>query len=445
MAHYKITKPNKALLRAASRQFIENYFVSIPEARRSARWLRVSNRYRLHCTTRYDKDIGSSPSRVDDEQLSEYICGSAPTHVIDGWSYLGRAVEATLRGDTYAAIHFGYYCELRATMGLLASEGIGIFNQGHPVVKTTGDTARFPTSTGAGARRLSRASTHKVVWPVLNYWSSLQRASDLLDQIVSPRSVRLSQWLNGTGASVPVRAVAQHWFRGWGIDLAAVDDDHDSRNLSSYRPSEFRKPVSLDVHETVTFVEELWRLFEPETSQRFPVLERTLLRSARRKATGASAKVEDLERLGLSALEATDWASFLADTDDPLPLREANKQSQIDNPRCHMQILSRAALLLFVATGAVRGLLANATYTPSNLSFWWRSIGEDRGLWSAGGSPPDPLDLWADILVAVTDSSEWRARNPSGSVSLRDWRRAEMPERDYLGAFELVGIWGLLP
>ena len=256
MAHYKITKPNKALLKTASRQFIANYFISIPEARRSARWIRVGNRYRLHCTTRYDKDIESSPPRVDDQQLSEYICGSAPTHVIDAWSYLGRAVEATLRGDTYAAAHLGYYCELRATMGLLASEGIGVFNQGHPVVKTTGATARFPTPVRPN-RRPPKAGTHRVVWPILNYWSSLQRASDLLDQIVSPRSVHLSQWLSGTGGSLPVRAVAQHWFRAWGIDLTAVDDDHESRNLSSYRPSQFRKPASLDVHETVTFVEEL--------------------------------------------------------------------------------------------------------------------------------------------------------------------------------------------
>jgi hypothetical protein len=350
---------------------------------------------------------------------------------------LGRAIEATLRGDTYAAVHFGYYSELRATMGLLASEGIGIFNQRHPVLYATGTTARFP--------RTGKPGTHKVIWPILNYWSSLQRAGDLLDEIVSPRSIRLSQWLTGTKALVPVRAVAQRWLRTWGVDLVAVDDDHDNRNLSSYRPSQFRKPPALDVHENVTFVEELWRLFEPETSKRFPVIERVLLRSARRKASSTSATLDDLERLGLSPAESAEWAAFFGETEDPLPLQEANKQSQIDSPRCHIQILSRAALLLFVATSAVRRLLITAGYTPDILSFWWKFIGEDRGLWSAGGSPVDPLDLWADILVALTDSSEWRSNNPPGSVSLRDWRRAEMPDRDYLGGFELVGIWALLP
>jgi len=322
-------------------------------------------------------------------------------------------------------------------MGLLASEGIGIFNGRHPIVKKTGITVRFP--------RTGIARTHGMVWPILSYWSSLKRAADLLDDIISPRSLSLSQWLNGTGSPVPVRAVAQRWLKTWGIDLAAVDLDHDSRNLSSYRPSEFRKPTALDVHEVVSFVEELWKLFEPEAAQRFPILERILLRSARRKPSLAPATVHELESLGFSSSEAEEWATFLADPNDPIPLQEANKQSPVDDPRCHIQILSRAALLLFVATSSVRRLLTNAAYTQTDLSFWWRSVGLERGLWDTGSSPADPLDLWADILVALTDSSEWRANNPSGSVSLRDWRRADMPERDYLGAFELVGIWGLLP
>jgi len=436
MTLFNISKQNKTLLRAASRRFIEDYLTSVPETKRSAEWIEIPNRYRVECTSTYDTDIGAHPPTVDHNQLIEYVSESAPTHVIDGWSYLGRAIEATLRGDTYAAIHFGYYAELRATMGLLASEGIGVFNGRHPIVRTSGITTRFPTT--------GTARTHAVVWPILSYWSSLKRASDLIDEIISPRSLRLSQWLIGTGASVPVRAVAQSWLRAWGIDLAAVDDDHDSRNLSSYRPSEFRKPTPLDVHESVAFVEELWRLFEPESSQRFPRLERVLLRSARKKATTAPATVGDLEALGLTAPEAAQWATFLADIQEPMPLQEANNQSQVDDARCHFQILSRAALLLFVATGSVRRLFLNAAYTIDTLSFWWRAMGEARGLWTAGSSPADPLDLWADILVAISDSDDWRSRNPPGSVSLRDWRRADMPERDYLGAFELVGIWGLL-
>jgi hypothetical protein len=266
-----------------------------------------------------------------------------------------------------------------------------------------------------------------------------------LDEIISPLSVRLSQWLSGTGAHVPVQAVARHWLHTWGIDLAAVDDDHDNRNLSSYRPSEFRKPPAIDVHDVVAFVEELWQLFEPQVSQRFPNLERFLLRSARQKATTAAATTHDLERLGLTALEATDWANFLGGTVNPGPVDEAQQQSEIDSSRCHLQVISRGALLLFVATAAARRVLVNAAYSADTLAFWWNALGEERGIWRIGEAPPDPLDLWADVSTAISDSNSWRANNPKGSVSLRDWRSAEISQRDYLGAFEMVGIWGLLP
>src|ERR1041385_7702516 len=187
-------------------------------------------------------------------------------------------------------------------------------------------------------------------------------------------SVSLSQWLHGTGARAPVKAVAKNWLRAWGIDLAAVDDDHNNRNLSSYRPSQFRKPTAIDVHDVVVFVEELWQLFEPQGSQRFPNLQRVLLRSARHKATSVAATIPDLQRLGLSALEATDWANFLANTVNPVPIDEAHRQSEIDSPRCHLQVISRGALLLFVATAAARRLLVNASYNTNTLAFWWGGL-----------------------------------------------------------------------
>lgn len=442
MSRFTITKPNKNLLRKASREWVEDYFVSVPNDRRSKRWIRVNNFYRVKATQRYETDAKASPPKIKADQISEYIGASVPTHVIDGWSFLGRGIEAALRGDNYSAIHFAYYSELRAAMGLLAAEGMGIFSKRHAVLDSTSTCEALPKK--IKPKKTPQVGTHAVVWPLLDYWSSLRRAFDLLDEIVSPRSIKMSQWLIGTGATVPARAIAQYWFRTWGVDLAAVDDDHDKRNLASYRPSEFRRPQRLDSHEVITFVEELWTLFEPERFRRFPVLERALVRSARRKATSRVAPIADLERIGLSSAEATDWSSFFT-KDDPVPLIAATKQSAIEDPRCHLQVLSRAALLLFVATTAARRLLVNATYTEDLLSFWWQRHGEDRCLWGVGAFPADPVDLWADILTAISDSSAWRTANPPGSASLRDWRRTNASGLDYLGGLELIGIWGLLP
>src|SRR5438874_11105970 len=106
MSRFTITKPNKSLLKKASRERIEDYFVSVPSGRRSKRWIKVNNRYRVQAAQRYETDAKASPPRIKTDHIAEYIGASAPTHVIDGWSFLGRAIAAALRGDNYCAIHF---------------------------------------------------------------------------------------------------------------------------------------------------------------------------------------------------------------------------------------------------------------------------------------------------------------------------------------------------
>ena len=287
MSNLKLTKPRKQLLQKASRSAIEDYFISIPSAYRSKKWLLKSNRYRSTCIPLYNNDIKPPAISLNHHDLKAYISASAPTQVIDGWSCLGRAVDATLRGDPYTAIHLGYYAELRAAMGFLACEGIGILSSSHPIVDDHSIT-----------HPLKGIGTHKDIWPILRYWATLRRAADLLDDLVRPNSIRLSDWLVMTKATIPVSAVAQHWFRSWGLDLVNVDDDRDCRNLASYRPSEFRRPERLSVHEQTSFVEDLWQLFEPGPARRFPNLERSLLRNAYRKGVGGIPSINDLESLG---------------------------------------------------------------------------------------------------------------------------------------------------
>lgn len=446
MREFQLKRPEKKLLRKSSRQKVEDYFVSFPEPARSEKWLYQNNRYRTRCTSRYEGDLVATPSAVVSSQVIHYVSASAPAHAIDGWSYFGRAVDATLRGDTYSAVHFAYYAELRGAMSLLASEGIGVFRDWHATIDATGAFEPFPPNAKPNPKKRPRAPTHKVIWPMLRYWSTLPSAVNLLDELVSPHSIRLSDWLAAARAIGRTGAVAQQWLSAWGLDLKVMADDHDNRNLASYRPSEFRRAPRLDVNEIAQFVEELWRMFEPGRTRRFPSVERLLLRSALRKGRLPPPSMRNLEQqLGLSSSEAAEWSAFLSSTDDPLPLELAEKESAIEDSRCHLQILSRAALLLFVATSAARRLLTNSAYTAEGLAFWWERFGEDRGLWSIGAAPGDPLDFWADILRSLEDSDSWRLENPVGTSSLRHWRRRPGTALDDLGAFELVGIWGLMP
>ena len=404
------TLDNKKILRKASRERVADSLASIPKSVARRKWLYKNNRYRVNCTKQFESDLKANPSTIDHRDLTHYIIASAPTHAIDGWSYLGRSIDCTLRGDTYSAIHFAYYAELRAAMSLLASEGIGVFSKWHATIDDTGTCVPFPHNSNRNpVRRSSAFGTHKVVWPMLQYWSTLKRASDLLDELISPSSIQMSTWLGDIlGTSIRVRSIAQEWLTCWGLDISVVEDDHDNRNLASYRPSEFRKPIALDVHEIVQFVEELWALFEPSSLGRFPLIEKHLIKKAWQASGSNVPTIVELEGKGLDRVNANEWNSFLNNPIIPLPLEYGDKKSLLEDSYCHLQVISRAALLLFLSTLASRKLLVNAAISKDTLSFWWKHHGVERALWKNGNLPNDPLDLWKDIDTAIADSRTWR-------------------------------------
>jgi hypothetical protein len=373
--------------------------------------------------------------------MVDYVAASGPAHVIDGWAFLGRAVDSALRRDSYSAIFFGYYAELRAAMALLAAEGLGILDSKHPIINAAGSTDFLPKCRAPyGGPNWAR--THYVTGPCLKQWATLKRSSQLLDDLVHPEDTRLSDWLTACGRPFPGKAVAKKWLDRWGLDLAALDDDHDARNMVSYRPSEFRRPGVLAMNAVLEFVSQLWRLLEPSPPWRFPVMERHLLRRAMRIG-GPAVTVPMIQALGIAAASAQNWATFFAQNDDPLPLIEAEQVTEIEHPRCHLQVISRAALLLFVATGAAARHLRLATYEREYLAFWWRLLAETRGLADQQGSLDAPVDAWADVQSALQDADGWRQANPQGTL----WRlRRDHPSvLDELGACDAIAMWGLVP
>src|ERR1051326_4755196 len=99
----------KKLIRFASRGEVQDYFIRLPNRERRRKWLRLGNRYRSECTRLYSRDLAAGT--VDHHQLADYIAASGPTHAIDGWSLLGRAIDSSLRGDPSPAFHFAYYAK----------------------------------------------------------------------------------------------------------------------------------------------------------------------------------------------------------------------------------------------------------------------------------------------------------------------------------------------
>src|SRR5207249_131302 len=139
----------------------------------------------------------------------KYIAASALPHVLDGWSFFGRAIGAHLRGDVISCRHLAYYSELRAAMAILATQGVGVFDRRHYIVDRARKVAHIPKTD----------STHILAWKALSYWSDLKRSSELLEQIITPGGLSISEWQSGIFSGASFRAVGRTWLRMWGLDI----------------------------------------------------------------------------------------------------------------------------------------------------------------------------------------------------------------------------------
>lgn len=434
-------------VRKASREAIEESLSITKGNFKQDRWLGKRNRYRDNTIDRIYKDTrpGNNPRHL---QLSQYIAASAPLHCVDGWALLGRAIDCHARRDHDSARHFAYYAELRAAVSLLASEGIAIFNTNHFAVQDPRQCLRF------GGR------THEVTWQALEYWADLKRASDLLSSSILANGIALEDWLEHFPPHGSLRAIGAKWLKTWGLDLRLFSGDQTIRNEASYRPTKLTKRPSLDVDDSADFICEFWSLCEPAVHAPFNILDRHLLRLALEETfwgtRGTSAAADALQfRTDVEAMLSHvmpgstaqhGWLDFLTrvvESDDPLIVLEARRNDEIDTPRQHLQMISRAALLLRVATAASSQLLQETDVSSADVQFWWSTLGEERGLWLKGKWPADFTDLWADAESAVKNIVDWKAKTAEPDRSLVHWRQSCAHDISVLGGCERIALWGL--
>lgn len=443
----RLLNSDKKKVRLASRAAVRNYFSQMFADGHHNIWLNDTNKYRKSAVQTYANDFSANPKSINDADLIAYIAASGPTHAIDGWSYLARSTDALLRGDSCAALHLAYYAELRAAMSILACEGVGVFKNIHPLIDPSGTTTNFIRRTGQwnqGTKKYNpkQAGTHIAVWPLLSHWGSLKRASELIDSLILLEGVNLSNWLDALGIPSRIKAISKGWFNSWGIDLSTLSTDHESRNMVSYRPSELRHPPTPEASLAIDFVSSLWTLFQPGVGGRFPNLERELLRKIIRESGVAVDASKLQEKLGMSIPMSNHWQTFLNSNNDAMPLHFADQISDVDQTECSMQVISRAALLLFVATGSTRQHLIQAGYTKTTLEFFWKRLCNARYIGPDLAIPNDPIDFWIDIETSIEDAKNWPQYMVAGT-SLGEWRKDQSSVISQLGSFELAGVWGL--
>jgi hypothetical protein len=343
-------------------------------------------------------------------------------------------------GDSESCKHFAYYAQLRAVMALLASEGIGVFDRKHFAINSASGTK----STLQGP---INGSTHDLAQKEFEAWATSTNSSNLFGEIIRPRGIFMKDWFAQI-STTPLGWIAQDWFKQWGYDLKRFELDQDARNQASYRPNALTNGSSFrnasQMKRSLDIVENIWQMCSPNGKGALLIdlyllrcswekyarqVRRPLNNQGVRRIIGAS---------GITEPDLTVLARVMMRTShrtDPLILIEARKKGKFTDPDYHIQMLSRAVLLLRLGTGAANKMIENAHISQGDIEFWWRSLGENRGLWEA--TQADPIsDMWIEIDAALQSMND----NASSITNHYRWRSDYAADILALSGCERIGL-----
>jgi hypothetical protein len=334
-----------------------------------------------------------APAVIASEDLIEIVAVRGPLHALDGWSYIGRALNALISGDAHAARHLAYYAELRAALSILASSGIGIFNKRNFVIDSTG-----------AVHSMTERHTHDMCWASVSEWAL---SATSLDQLIKPLTIAGTSLLEPfreffpSGASVAAGYVMSEW----GFDLAQGGDDRDARNWSSYQPTALLN-VRTTPTEDMAFLEMFWNAIRPGGIEVERHLMRILLEAeARNHNEQLTAYADAYSRLD-EAFKGRANFDFLIRNTEPVDHPFLVYASDRTLPAKPYSMICRAALLLRLATGMAEQNLISAGLQPTvQFEAWWKDFGASHGLWEPGAEPETLPQLWDDIDLALEDAT----------------------------------------
>jgi hypothetical protein len=416
--------PDKFLSGTYSRSAAQETFNRLRRRFSGGSWLGAQNRYAKKCVEKIHEDCKNPAPRhritgARESQLAEYIAASAPLHCVDGWSFLGKALLSHAMGNAEAAKHFAYYAQLRAVMSLLASEGIGIFNDRHFSIRNANGRS-------SGLNGPINSNTHKLVREQFIEWVNHADSGKLFQEIIRPRGMSLAIWFSEISTQ-QLNYLATDWLKQWGYDITTLGIDQSAREHASYRPSSIEKDLSFknatQIRSSLGIVENIWHMCAIGGAGGF-VVDSYLLRLSWEKHLGRRLIQGEvrrtLENLGINQPELstlTQLFSRMTQRQDPMLIIEAGKKGKPSNPDYHIQMMARATLLLRLATGSGTKMIENAHFSKADLKFWWENLGENYGLWEPG--QVDPIsDMWAEVEAALGSMG-------GGSASINDhykWR-----------------------
>ncbi|MFI5160671.1 MAG: hypothetical protein ACHQHN_05305 [Sphingobacteriales bacterium] len=404
----QITNIQGAVQRS-SRQAVKDILLDNQSNLNSFIWLNPQNKYLVNTIDTIFKDQSAdrrfSNYRLYKNQLKEYIGISSILHCKDGWDFFSSAVGLLLEGNIANCIHMAYYAELRAAMSILASDGIGVFNNTHYWIDNSNSL-----------NHLNGPGTHDFVWHTFEEWSKVQTKSNSILNIVEINNSSIFDWLVASGMSPTITTttdLTRDWLKKWSIDLRVLGQDHISRNDVSYRPQEIKRSIRylIEPRRNIETVLNNWAISEPTGTEKFRILDYYLLRECLFKyfenQYGRNPLESDITAImsSLGMSQNTFLEDFLIKSEHPnvnMLFREANKKAISEHYQYRpLPLLARAFLLLRLSTAFVKDSLSYAGYTNSNLDFWWDDVGVKHGLWENGNKPAPIEDLWSDIEIFI--------------------------------------------
>jgi len=347
-----------------------------------------------------------------------------------------------MRGDPDTARHLAYYAELRAAMSLLGSQGVGILDKTH-----------FVALPGATLGQVRKA-THPATWLVLSHWAARTAARDLLGRIFQPMGVPLRDWMDALPGLAGWQVVGSGWLRQWGIDLQHLSNDRFARNEASYRPTRLRGQRSQGSLDSMGYVSDFWGLFDPSPGSPFDGLDRHFLRESLERvfeANGLDRKTSEaaVRQLVRDLLPGHGNAELfirflLREVAEKTPsiFDHASSDSSIDQETHHLEVTSRAALLLRVATGSAAEFIGRDGTSREDIKYWWEDFGVDRGFWRESDEMDSLDDLYEDITEALDLSQAWRHGADKSRMNLL----AGFPRSvSILTQCERIALWSMAP
>ena len=381
--------------------------------------------------------------RFTTQQILDVLASTGPSHCLDGWSFLSRALAALLSGDAHTTRHLAYYAQLRAALSLLHCHGIGIFNG----VNFAADASGAVFHIGNNRPGVRGPGTHAAAWAALSGWAEQMGTASVFLNSVEFRGVSLldsidAVWPSATGAPLVSRII-----QNWGIDLRRSAEELESRIVSSYCAHAFNSAPS-QMESRLELVQSIWRSLEPDGRGGFPSLDRYLLRRLMELMTEEQSRIAPQQHLWQTAFRRLDprirafvTQDFLERRANPNDLLVFTHAESTQLGDVHAMV-SRALLLLRSATAVVRSAFLDAQFDleTDDLHTWFDTVGIDRGFWPAN-QPPEELEaLWDEISHAVDDLDQYVSTNLGDQISFVDSMRDQVA---FLSQAERACIWGV--